>query len=388
MNKYLLPIILVFLLLSCKKSTNESNESSYLTDNTEAREDSIKLAMAYKMRGQIQKVVFPAIETDPVGNDPQEDAADDPAFWLNEDEPDSSFVFGTNKKSGIHVFNLHGRQVEFYPFGKINNIDIRQKIQVGDEMLDVLGGSNRSDNSISLYKIDSAGKLSNLLANNHRIDTSDIDEVYGFCLYKNKEHDLFALVNGKNGVIHQYKFIASSDGMRQLLLTNTWRLQSQPEGMVVDDELGILYVGEEDEGIWKIALNDPDSEITVLPSSQQKNNPAIVYDIEGLALHYGDDGSGFLLASIQGNFSYALFDRKSNDYFGSFRIDGKSNIDGVEETDGLEIYSHAIGQQFPNGLLIVQDGFNFQDSVMISQNYKFIDLNEVLEILPHNEYEK
>ncbi len=380
MNKYLLPIILAFLLLSCKKSTNESNESSSPTDNPEAREDSLKLAEAYKLREQIHKVVFPATEADPVGNDPQEDAADDPAFWLNEGEPDSSFAYGTNKKSGIHVFNLHGRQVEFYPFGKINNIDIRQKIQVGDELLDVLGGSNRSDNSIILYKIDTAGKLTNLLDNTYLIDTSEIDEVYGFCLYKNKEHELSALINGKSGVIHQYKLIASTEGKCQLLLINTWRLPSQPEGMVVDDEVGVLYVGEEDEGIWKIALNDPDSEITVLPSSQQKNNPAINYDIEGLALYYGEDGNGFLLASIQGSFSYALFDRKSFDYIGSFRIDGISDIDGVEETDGLEIFSHAIGQQFPAGLLIVQDGFNFKDSVLASQNYKFIHLKEVLEI--------
>ncbi len=379
MNKYLLPIILVFLLLSCKKSTNESNESSYLTDNTEAREDSLKLAMAYKLRDQIQKVVFPATETDAVGDDPQEDAADDPAFWLNEDEPDSSLVFGTNKKSGVHVFNLLGRQIEFYPFGKINNIDIRQKMQVGDEVLDVLGGSNRSDNSIILYKIGVDGQLSNLLPNNYQIDTTVIDEVYGFCLHKNANGELFAMVNGKNGVIHQYKLIDASNGVRQLLLTNTWRLPSQPEGMVVDDELGILYVGEEDEGIWKISLNNPDSEITVLPSSQQKNNPAINYDIEGLALYYGEDGNGFLLASIQGSFSYALFDRISNEYMGSFWIDGISNLDGVEETDGLEIYSGAIGQQFPSGLLIVQDGFNFQDSVLVSQNYKYIDLNEVLE---------
>ncbi|MBR9998006.1 MAG: phytase [Cyclobacteriaceae bacterium] len=105
------------------------------------------------------------------------------------------------------------------------------------------------------------------------------------------------------------------------------------------------------------------------------------YDIEGLAIHYGEGGEGFLLASIQGNFSYALFDRHGeNRYLGSFIINGKNPPDNAEETDGLEICSLPLGMDFPTGILVVQDGFNYDNAELISQNFKYIDLQNVIEL--------
>ncbi len=73
------------------------------------------------------------------------------------------------------------------------------------------------------------------------------------------------------------------------------------------------------------------------------------------------------MASIQGSFSHTLFDRKTNIYLGSFTIGEKDNIDGVEETDGLDIFSGLFGSQFPDGIAVVQDGFNYDDRVMAAR---------------------
>ena len=147
----------------------------------EAREDSIKLAETYKLMEKIEFSIQAKVETTPVKAGNMDDAADDPAFWLNSNHPDSSIIFGSNKKSGVYAYNLQGNEIAFYEMGNINNIDIRKEVAFGDKTIDILGGSNRSDNSIVLFQIHENGILTKLLETNFIIDTTVIDEVYGFC---------------------------------------------------------------------------------------------------------------------------------------------------------------------------------------------------------------
>jgi 3-phytase len=367
-------------LLACFSKCQHTTGRVESERNKEAREDSTKLATAYLGQSKIAFAVVPAIETDPIRENPDEDAADDPALWRNTTNPDQSLIFGTNKKSGIHVYDLGGKEQKFYPLGMINNIDIRQQVEIGSTNVDIIGGSNRTDNSIIIHGIDSTGSLYDLLETNYAIDTTDIDEVYGFCLYKDQEGNVYAIVNGKNGKINAYMLI-EEDTKCTLEHINSWQLQSQPEGMVADDKLSFLYIGEEENGIWKLSLKEHDEPLTILGNSQKAMNPMIEHDIEGLSIYYGDNGAGFLLASIQGNFSYAVFDRITNIYLGSFKIPGTDGMDGVEETDGLDIYSGHFGNLFPNGILVVQDGFNFHDTTLVGQNYKYIPLDDVNELV-------
>ena len=58
--------------------------------------------------------------------------------------------------------------------------------------------------------------------------------------------------------------------------------------------------------------------------------PSLVPDVEGLTIYYGEDGNGYLVASSQGNNTFAIYDRAgSNSYLGSFAVED------VEETDGI-----------------------------------------------------
>jgi 3-phytase len=366
---------------SCESPENKSAQDEQ-ERNKEAREDSVKLALATYQRSKITNVIQAIGETEPVGTGKEEDAADDPAIWYNQSTPENNVVFGTNKKGGIYAYDLSGEELDYYPLGEINNIDVRHDIPIADSLIDVLGGSNRSDNSLLLYQIDDSGKLKSLFTENLVIDTTDLDEVYGFCLYKGIEDSLYAIINGQNGRINSYVLVGSPEGIN-LEKRHVWETGSQPEGMVADDEHGILYVGEEEKGIWRIHLrgNERSDEIKLLKDSHKKNNPAIEYDIEGLAIHCGEGGEGFLLASIQGSFSYALFDRNGNNrYLGSFVIDGQDELDNVEETDGLDIFSKPLGPDFPGGLLVVQDGFNYDIGTLKSQNFKYVDLEHVIEL--------
>ena len=95
-----------------------------------------------------------------------------------------------------------------------------------------------------------------------------------------------------------------------------------------------------------------------------------------MAIYATDSVNGYLIASSQGNFSYAIFERQGeNKYLGSFRINDGA-VDAVEETDGLDITTVAL-PGFPKGMLVVQDGFNYDGKKKKSQNYKYISWDEV-----------
>jgi 3-phytase len=92
------------------------------------------------------------------------------------------------------------------------------------------------------------------------------------------------------------------------------------EGCVADDELGYLYVGEEAVGIWKYQA-EPDADLGRTRVDTVGPGGNLFADVEGLTIAYGNDGKGYLIASSQGNNTFAIYRREgANSYVKSFRI--------------------------------------------------------------------
>jgi len=347
----------------------------------EAWQDEQEYQTAVKFQAKIRAEAYAAVETDPVPRSAATDAADDPAIWVHPTNPSRSVIFGTDKEGGLGAYDLKGRLIRYYALGKLNNVDVRYNFSLGGKTYDLLAASNRTHNSLLVLLIDTAtGSLETLAGNEIHIDTSTIDDVYGLCLYHpTSSGRFFAFINGKNGIIRQYEILAGDSANSMALLpVRSFSLPSQPEGMVADDEMGALYIGEEGKGIWKFPAS-PDSEPngTVIPNTGS-DNPDIRFDIEGLALYCGSLGKGYLVASSQGSFSYAVFSREDNNrYYGSFKISGQGGIDGAEETDGLDVINLPLGRDFPDGLLVVQDGFNHDGDSLVPQNFKLVRWGDV-----------
>lgn len=343
--------------------------------NKEAREDALAYKAACDRQDKISHVVMPTAETAPVKClNTTDDAADDPAIWHHPTDSSLSRVFGSNKKAGIHSYDLNGKEMQFVNCGRINNIDIRQGVIFGGRKVDIVAGSNRDDKSIDLFLIDENGKIPTTLLG--KISLGDL-KPYGFCLGKSEDNLLHLYVNDKKGRL--YHFAVNAAGNLQDLQIRKLKFATQLEGMVVDDETGTLYVGEEQKGVWICEAFDIQSQSKSLLSGSTEKNSSISYDIEGLALlppHY-------LVASSQGNFSYAIFDLDTRSYLTSFKIGSGTKVDGVQETDGLEISDRPMGK-YKQGMLVVQDGYNYNDTLLQRQNYKYIPLEEITQLIKNH----
>jgi 3-phytase len=145
----------------------------------------VKIDESDEIIGTTKTTVLTAnYETDAVSAAKDDDAADDPAIWINYEDPSRSLVVGTNKKAGLNLYNLQGEEVFFIAEGLINNVDVRYDFDLNGEMVDITGASNRSNNTIVLHIID--GVNQELIPAHAREIESGVDEVYGFCLYRSK----------------------------------------------------------------------------------------------------------------------------------------------------------------------------------------------------------
>lgn len=168
---------------------------------------------------------------------------------------------------------------------------------------------------------------------------------------------------------------------------------TQAEGIVVDEENDILYVGFEDAGLYKIEMasqmpdmveigianliqpvkifgqsyiavpNDDEFECEYNPEREPEAGEIfmegdeslagehIEADLEGITIYFADNGEGYLIASSQGDSTFQIFEREGeNEFVGAFQISG------VGSTDGLDVVNVPLGSNFPDGLLAVHNG--------------------------------
>jgi 3-phytase len=326
----------------------------------------------------ITNTVTARFETSPVNQKKNEDEADDPAILIHPENPGKSIIFVTDKKGGLASYNLDGEELHNFHTGNMNNCNLRYNIKLNGDSIDVLGASNRTRHSLSLYRIRENGMLDSI---HSRIITSQMqDEVYGLCMYKSPASGkTYVFMNSKAGEVEQWELFDAQNRLDDRLV-RSFSVGTQTEGMVADDENQMLFLGHEEAGIWKFDAEPNGATEGVFIETSSEENPNIKYDIEDLAIYNSGNGEGYLVASSQGNYSYAVFERQGdNKYRGSFRIvDGE--VDGVEETDGIEITSAPL-PGFSEGLLVVQDGYNYDGKKKKSQNFKLISWDDVEKLI-------
>lgn len=315
--------------------------------------------------------VYAALETAPVAS--SEDAADDPAIWIHPEDPSKSLILGTNKQLGLGVYDLEGNEVQFIERGRLNNVDLRQGVRIGNDIVTLAAATNRTEITLDIFIIEDSGRLDHIMA----IPLSMVDP-YGLCMGLDDEGGAHVFANSRE---FEYEHWHLNPGFTLApKLVASWHMNSGPEGCSVHDETQILYLGEEEFGVWMMpADGNRANEMTLLEANSEGHLTA---DVEGMDVYQGTSGELYLIVSSQGDNSFAVYDlNDSNRYRGSFRIadaeDG--SLDGVQETDGLAVTSVTLSADFPMGMLVVQDGYN--DLPTEHQNFKLVSWQAIAEVL-------
>lgn len=309
-------------------------------------------------------------ETVPVGT-ANDDAADDPAIWRNPRRPSASLIVGTDKKAGLYVYGLDGKVRSFTAAGRVNNVDL---VDLGRRGVIVVA-SDRNDEAnakLVIYRLDTR---SGALIQMGVVDGGS-GEAYGVCLMR-KGRQLYAFSVLKHGAIHQVR-LDPAGGTFAGAIVRSLQLASQTEGCVADTRTDMLYVGEENRGVWAFDARPGGAAQGRLVAPVDGRQ--LVADVEGLALMPQGRRGGWLIASSQGDNAFALYSLPSLKPAGRFRVSA-GTFGSVEETDGIEIARGSFGRAYTGGLFVAQDGHN----APYAQNFKLLswrDIRRALRQLP------
>ena len=287
--------------------------------------------------------VTPALETPAAAT--WGDAADDPAIWVNPRDPSKSVVIATDKNLGLYVYDLEGRLLQTLPDGRMNNVDMRDGFMVDGKPRTIVAASNRTDKSIALYWLDPATRK--LSRAGDPVPTG-IADPYGLCMYADASGHYVFVNNNDDGLYRQWK-ITAEGGRAVAAPVREFKVGSIAEGCAADDETGALYVNEENVALWRYSAK-PDGGAERREIDRVDGPNGLKADIEGISIWSGKDGKGFIVLSNQGADNYAVYRLEGDNAFvGIFHIvaDPERGIDGVSETDGLDVTSAPSRRAFP-----------------------------------------
>ena len=318
--------------------------------------------------------VSPSVETQPhAGN------ADDPAIWVHPTDPAKSLIIGTYKRAGLGVYDLAGDELQFLnQDGGMNNVDLHYEFPLGGEVVDLVVATNWSSDRlknqepvVAIYKVNPiTRRLKNVVGDPIPASVGEI----GICTYRSQTTGKYYIfMSGGNGPVEQWELFDNGRGQVNGKLVRSFQIGLRTEGCVVDNELAYLYVSKEDEGIRKYGA-EPSDGTSYGQVDTTGTGGHLTADVEGLTLYYGNQGTGYLIASSQGSSEFVVYERQgNNDYLTTFRIVAGNGIDEASETDGIDVTSFPLGPTLPQGALIVHDDMNDTGQ----NNYKLVSWYEI-----------
>ncbi|WP_349239676.1 phytase [Streptomyces sp. CC208A] len=323
--------------------------------------------------------------------------------------------------------------------GRFNNVDVVYGFELGGRKTDLALVSDRGRDRIRAYAIDpaavAAGRppLKDVTAPDvapvFAADEAEVDDQrtsYGLTAFTDDD-DAYVVVSQRERTRLRLLQLKDRDGRvgykteDTLDLPDTFTLPDgtkwtpcadpgelpQVEGMAVDQEKHVLYAAQETVGLWRIEIDDEEFEKPKLidrvreygtPWTYDKaeeecvldteNDPGfggehLSADAEGVTVYHAEDGTGYVLASSQGDDTFAVYGREGrNDYLGSFAVaDGAT--DGVQHSDGSTVVNVPLGRAFPKGMLVTHDGeATPADGDREGTNFKFVRWDAVAGAFP------
>jgi 3-phytase len=264
-----------------------------------------------------EALVKPRVVTEPVRYD-----SDDPAIWVNQQNPAQSLVIGTDKDAdgALYVFDLQGRVVQEKVVRGLlrpNNVDIAYDVSVGGKKVDIAVVSERYAQRLRIYRLPDMAPIDG--GGIPVFASEQARDVMGISLYTRASDDaLFAIVSRseamapRQGYLHQYRLVDDGNGQLQGVFTRAfgeWSGVKEIEAIAVDDAAGYVYYSDETYGVRQYHADplaeDADEQVTEFGRTD------FTQDHEGISVYPRADGSGYLFVSDQQADHFNIYERQA-----------------------------------------------------------------------------
>lgn len=298
--------------------------------------------------------VKPLYVSEPVDFD-----TDDPAIWVNKEDPSKSLVIGTDKdtRGGLYVFDLKGKIIKSKTVKGLNrpdNVDIAYGLMLGGKKTDIAVTTERYTHKLRIYS----------LPNMQPVDNGGIPvfvgetgaayrDLMGISMYTTSDGKIYAIVGRKTGPkngTYLWQYLLTDDGKGSVNATlvrkfGNYSGKKEIEAIAVDNELGFVYYCDEQVGVRKYYA-DPakgNKELALFGEGD------FAVDNEGIAIYKTAGNKGYVLVSDQGAQQLKVYNRANalNQHKLVTTIKYSAN-----QTDGIDVVSVPLNADFKHGLLV------------------------------------
>lgn len=296
------------------------------------------------------KMLQPKYITESLPND-----SDDPAVWVNPDNPGESLIIGTDKSGpdgGLYVFDLKGKIVNSVTgLNRPNNVDLAYGMVAGGDTFAIAVTSERLNGQMRAFRVPEMTPVDG--GGMPVFEGEPSDEVMGIALYSRvSDGAIFAIVSHKtedgdpvdSAALFQYRLVGQADGTVKAEYVRRFGIYSgvkEIEAIAADDERGLVYFSDEGVGVRQYYA-DPDS-----PNVQLKlfATAGFAEDHEGISIYPTGAETGYITVSDQGAQRFHIFDRITQDELGIVDV-------AALESDGSESVADSLNADFPAGLFV------------------------------------
>ncbi|WP_337059026.1 phytase [Elizabethkingia meningoseptica] len=298
------------------------------------------------------EIIRPVIVTEPVNFD-----SDDPAIWVNPQDPAKSLVIGTDKdiNGGLFVFDLNGKiQKDLAVTGlkRPNNVDIAYGIMLNGKKTDIAVTTERFTHKLRIFSLPDMKPVDNGGIPVFEGQTGEGErDLMGISLYTDSKGKIYAIAGRKTGpqdgsYLWQYLLSDSGKGYVEGKLVRKFGHYSgkkEIESIAVDNENGYVYYSDEQYGVRKYYA-DPskgNQELDVFAKT------GFTEDHEGISIYKTGSKKGYILVSDQGANKFHIF-----------RREGKNTLLKIvkvlaNKSDGSDMVSIPLNNTFKHGLFVV-----------------------------------
>jgi len=307
--------------------------------------------------------VVPGVATGPVLkatliSSPVRYDTDDPALWINPQDPSQSLVIGTDKHSdgALYVFDLQGQEVPgrtVHGLQRPNNVDVGYHLPLGGKLTDFAVVTERERQRLRFFRLPDmqpldAGTLAVFEGEAQR-------QPMGVAVYtRPSDKAVFVIVGRKegpaDGYLWQYRLTDDGTGQVSMKLERKFGRYSgrkEIESIAVDNELGYIYYSDEGVGVRQYYA-DPARGNEQLSLFAQTG---FTEDHEGISIYKTSAKKGYILVSDQGANQFHIFRREEGKNH-THELIKVIKVDALH-SDGSEVTSVPLNAQFPKGLFVV-----------------------------------
>ena len=322
-----LPGLLCFL--ACARPVSRANGQAY-TDTT---------------------TIQPAVITEQVKFD-----SDDPAIWVNPQNPARSLVIGTDKSAegALYVFDLEGKIKQVVPnLQRPNNVDIAYGLLLNGKRIDYAVTTERITHKLRFYSLPDMQPIDDGGIPAFEGETgTQYRDLMGVAVYTNKKNEHYVIAGRKTGpqdgtYLWQYRLTDNGAGKIKATLVRKFGHYSgkkEIESIAVDNEAGYVYYSDEQYGVRQYYA-DPEKgneELTVFGTT------GFTEDHEGISIYKTSPTKGYILVSDQGANKFHIFSRS-----GTTHTLLKVVKVSAGHSDGSDIVNVPLNNTFKHGLFVV-----------------------------------